>query len=169
MARYFLRCVGCLEVMAVDVEAAPSALRCGMCASVIEVMGRVERDRLVEDVTACACDERCTCARGPICSCKCNGENHGAGLAAVIRYTIDKGAVPVVLPSSMASRAAALARFKEYIGWRTELEAIERGSEFARKAAARRVLKAAAASKIHSRRITMLRKAVGRPVMASLF
>lgn len=28
------------------------------------------------------CDARCTSAKGPNCSCKCNGKNHGAGWSA---------------------------------------------------------------------------------------
>lgn len=175
MARYFLRCSGCLEVMAVDSPAAPPMVKCGICGSVVECMGRVERDRLVEDHTACKCDERCTCARGPICSCKCGGENHGAGLAAVIHYTVDVGRVPLVLPASLSSRASALARFTEFWTLRAELQIVEASMvkgdvvDVARLVRVRKALRRSADSKIHSARMMLLRTALDRPVMASLF
>lgn len=62
----------------------------------MELMGRVQRDRLVHDETRCPCDERCTCASGPNCSCRCGGENHGAGL--VVEVQIDAGGIPRVAP-----------------------------------------------------------------------
>jgi hypothetical protein len=155
--------------MAVDVETAPARSQCGVCAQLVEVMGRVERDRLVTDHTAAACDDRCICARGPICSCKCGGDHHGAGLMATIRYTVDRGAVPVVSPASASARAAALARFEAYAALRDELAAVARVEGFARQVTLRRVLQAAARARVHVQRMTRLRAALGRPVMAGLF
>src|SRR5690606_40910624 len=39
------------------------------------------------------CDDRCLNARGPNCDCKCNGRNHGIGLAGIVEMTFDGGAV----------------------------------------------------------------------------
>lgn len=95
-ARYFVRCTTCLTVSAID-EHPASVMQCGLCAGTLETMGRVERDRLVRDELLCPCDDRCTSARGPICTCKCNGKNHGSHLLVCV--TRDAGKVPTVTPT----------------------------------------------------------------------
>jgi len=94
--RYFVRCTVCLAVSAID-EHPASVMQCGLCAGTLETMGRVERDRLVRDELLCPCDDRCTSARGPICTCKCNGKNHGSHL--LVSVTRDVGKVPTVTPT----------------------------------------------------------------------
>lgn len=131
-ARYFVRCTTCLVVSAIE-EPPASVMECGLCAGRLENMGRVERDRLVRDEHLCPCDSRCTAARGPICTCRCNGKNHGSNLLVTI--TRDIGKVPTVTPRTgreqarlfaaeyTAARAAALARLdmltnrKKATGW----------------------------------------------------
>lgn len=110
--RHFYRCVGCLDVCTAPARLPMSysvtVAECGTCGQHLEYMGRAGAgDRLVEDRQRCACDERCTSARGPLCVCHCGGLNHGAGLAAVVVERIDRGAVPLVTMPS-AKRAAKL-------------------------------------------------------------
>jgi len=97
MARYFIRCVDCLAVGAVDVpdpKPYEPAVRPGVCpcGGRTESMGRVERARLVHDSIVSACDARCTSARGPSCDCHCGGKNHGSRL--VVAIAIDAGPLP---------------------------------------------------------------------------
>lgn len=56
------------------------------------VMGRVEKKRLVNAAMRCPCDGRCTGATGPNCECSCGGVNHGTG--RLIAVEIDAGGVP---------------------------------------------------------------------------
>jgi hypothetical protein len=125
--RFFYRCTGCLEVVALSgqlrMEYSLTSARCGNCAQPFEYMGRVQRDRLVTDQTACKCDDRCVSARGPLCNCKCNGENHGAGMAGYITVAVDAGAIPIVHLPSPERAAKALAQFREYAELRDELRA----------------------------------------------
>lgn len=105
MPRYFIRCTDCLTVSALD-GALPrmedgrlADVACGCCdgRGTLESMGQVERDRLVQKHEQSPCDDRCTSARGPKCVCRCEGENHGAGmLASLVTVTTDKGPVPTL-------------------------------------------------------------------------
>ncbi len=119
MARHFFRCTDCLAVMAVDDPSFEygriTAATCGACDSTtFDHMGRVHMDRLITEQTACACDDRCTCARGPICTCSCGGKNHGKGLACTVTITKDRGAVPTLTP--MNGRASLRAKAEDYRG-----------------------------------------------------
>jgi len=113
MARWFLRCPDCLSVAAVDAAGPPHGTVCNVCSVRFELMGRVSVDRLVKTELRCPCDDRCTCASGPKCSCHCGGKNHGSGL--VIEVQIDAGGVPRVTPPD----ARAAQRRDE---WRAALE-----------------------------------------------
>lgn len=117
--RWFVRCLGCLSVAAVTEEPPKPRymddgsyrvpMDCAACGGRIEVMGRVRRDRLVTTHTECACDDRCTSARGPMCNCVCGGANHGT--YAVVTIIRDRGPVPQV---SVLDPEAAVARRAEY-------------------------------------------------------
>lgn len=99
MNRYFVRCPACLAVAALDADRTPYGVRCDVCHAPTENMGRVSVDHLVTEHTACKCDERCTCARGPICSCQCGGKNHGVGLlAGTVIVQTPAGPVPQLTP-----------------------------------------------------------------------
>lgn len=136
--RWFWRCRDCLTVVAVEAELSVNWNNtthraehpaCGLCGGEMKSMGRVQRDRLVNDTTACACDGRCTGATGPNCDCRCGGENHGTG--RVVAVTIDAGKVPVVrVPDSEKSRRVAAE-------WRAALEPLraERNAIAERRAA----------------------------------
>lgn len=108
MSRFYYRCPDCLSVVALDSERSPTAPTCAVCDVRMEGMGRVARERLVRDELRCPCDDRCTCAAGPNCSCKCGGENHGSGLLVVVQ--IDAGGIPRVTPPD----ARATVRRDEY-------------------------------------------------------
>lgn len=118
ISRWFYRCPDCLSVMAADGNPyARLACACG-CES-CEKMGKVQRARLVTETERCPCDDRCTCALGPSCNCRCGGENHGAGLVSVVEQQ-DAGAVPVISPPD----PAAIERGR---AWRAAVEAAEKG------------------------------------------
>jgi hypothetical protein len=115
-SRWFVRCTTCLSVSAID-EQMPHGTTCGLCAGNLELMGRVERDRLVRDEHLCPCDDRCTSARGPLCSCKCGGKNHGSNV--VVHVTRDAGPVPTITPAR--DRDQARLRAGEYLDSRALL------------------------------------------------
>jgi hypothetical protein len=149
-------------------------------------MGRVQQgdegSRLVKDHVRCACDERCTSARGPLCSCGCGGKNHGAGMAAVIRFSTDAGAVPVVVARTPALEAAARARFAEFSEVKATIKAEEeaiyarrRAGEFLPRPTFLRMLElqkgliAASKAKLHTNRMKKLRALVaGAAVVATV-
>lgn len=107
--RWFVRCAGCLSVMAIETEGYPRGLTCGACCGKVEVMGRVERARLVTGVEhKSVCDARCTNARGPICDCPCAGANHGSKMVVVVTVT---AGIPSVTPVSVGE---AFRIFSEY-------------------------------------------------------
>jgi len=95
VSRWFVRCRICLAVSAIE-EHPASMMQCGLCAGQLENMGRVERDRLVRDEFLCPCDDRCTSAKGPNCTCKCSGKHHGSNL--IVHVVRDAGKVPTVTP-----------------------------------------------------------------------
>ena len=94
-ARWYVRCNDCLSVAAIECDTNFHALiktvKCGACAGQLEVMGKVQQDAMVTDVEErCPCDERCTCASGPNCNCRCGGEHHGT--ERVVEIEIIEGA-----------------------------------------------------------------------------
>lgn len=108
--RWFYRCLDCLTVCAADMDIpcgyGQVGCKCGVCGGDMESMGRVERDRMVKDATACACDARCTSATGPKCNCSCGGVNHGSN--RVVKIILDQGPVPIMqAPDSDKARSVA--------------------------------------------------------------
>ena len=121
--RWFIRCLGCLSVMAINGDRPQAGLRCGICSGRIEIMGIVHQDRLTKTEDRCACDERCTSATGPNCNCKCAGKNHGSGITVTV--VIDLGGIPKATPRNkekslriygewQAARSAVEERIKAY-------------------------------------------------------
>ncbi len=94
--RWFLRCRGCLSVMATHAERPASGIRCAACEGSIEVMGVVRQERLTQTVVRCPCDLRCTMAAGPDCNCQCGGKNHGSQITVTV--VVDKGGIPRISP-----------------------------------------------------------------------
>lgn len=176
MTRHFYRCVGCLEVVAVDGVLERSAdyahgdlslATCCVCGERFEYMGRVGRHgRLVGDRVECKCDDRCVNARGPRCLCECGGKNHGAGLAGYVRFVVDRGAAPVLEHATPERRALALARRQEYVAALAPLRArydaiVARGGwlpadQFAERGRLRRVFAKARAARTHAGRMKAL-------------
>lgn len=112
MLRYAYRCRDCLEVVFHETANGIYGWDCLLCRDgaawgKLEVLGRVERARLVVDHAAPACDGRCTHARGNKCDCQCGGANHGSG--RTVTWTTDGG--PCV-PADL-DRTTALERARE--------------------------------------------------------
>jgi hypothetical protein len=126
MARHFYRCLGCLEIAALDgdrlpMDASATVATCANCDQRFEYMGRVERDRLVQDRVACKCDDRCTSARGPLCVCMCGGKNHGAGLMGYVLVSKDVGSVPKIQLSSTCKAREAKRQYQAAVDLRAVL------------------------------------------------
>ncbi len=94
--KWFLRCRGCLSVMATQAERPASGMRCSACEGAIEVMGMVRQQRIVRIEDHCPCDDRCTMAAGPHCDCQCGGKNHGSKI--VVQVVVDVGGIPRITP-----------------------------------------------------------------------
>src|ERR1035437_3493090 len=100
---HFYRCTDCLSICTSAEQLSyrrrhgymVAGGRCGACDGFLEYLGRTERDRLVKEHEACPCDDRCTSARGPNCSCRCGGENHGSNMTVTVRT--DEGGIPVAM------------------------------------------------------------------------
>jgi hypothetical protein len=169
VSRWFIRCTTCLAVSAVEEHPNLSDWRCGICGGSFENMGRVEKDRLIHEHLAAICDDRCTSARGPLCSCKCGGKHHGSNL--MVRVVRDAGKVPTVTPSSGRDqcrlnaeeyhrmRAAALALLDPLLASR------RRGylpaAEYDRMRTLQGALRKAHEARTHRARLTALRAVVG--------
>lgn len=127
--RHYYRCHDCLSVVMVDQSPRGFLYHygnkypvCGLCGGRLDYMGEVRRatpKTLTHAVEVCKCNELCVSARGPNCSCACNGEHHGVGLATgyeIVHTAV--GRVPrVTVPDSAKSREVvrewreALAKF----------------------------------------------------------
>src|SRR5690606_7250206 len=89
--RYYYRCNDCLVTSTLEEYRQDLACVCGgrvCCLGPVTDKGRWIRKELRPE-----CDNRCLNARGPNCDCKCNGRNHGIGLAGIVEMTFDGGAV----------------------------------------------------------------------------
>ena len=94
--RFFLRCRGCLSIMAVQADRPPASMRCAACQGAIEIMGQVRYQRIVKMEEHSACDLRCTMASGPSCDCQCGGKNHGSQIMVTVAR--DVGGIPRLTP-----------------------------------------------------------------------
>lgn len=159
--RNFYRCRSCLSVVAVDGKM-PHGAVCGACGrSGWWHMGEVHQDRLVKVEDRCACDDRCTSARGPKCNCRCGGKNHGTHL--VVTVVTDQGKVPLVkVPSSDEAHRIADEWDAATSGIRAELDELmnTRGwlpqEKFNRKLSLQWRLSRAAKLKTHAARLKLL-------------
>lgn len=137
--RYCIRCTDCLAVAFVEVpvlirppgDAAaiyraavhaatpPPRADCAACDGMrtVETMGEVRGVHVGHNETRCACDGRCTHAKGPDCECSCGGANHGTG-ATVTLFVVDGKAPRAMMPSTAAATATA-------VEWRAIVRAAE--------------------------------------------
>jgi hypothetical protein len=103
--RWFLRCVDCLAVSAVEQDPVQAHYWQGLkthatnnapmceCGGRNEIMGRVgSKDRFTALSLRCPCDSRCTNATGPNCDCSCAGVNHGTNRVVCVK--VDAGGIP---------------------------------------------------------------------------
>lgn len=181
--RHFFRCLSCLHVFAIYVDALRGPGRTGAGFRPIapacdcgdktfrgpEHMGRVEGESLSLTVERCACDSRCTHAPGPRCSCSCGGKNHGTG-RTVLTTTV--AGVPTIIAGNLeerraivaewhAAKAAARARAAKACPAIDEIAAGKRVDSYDEWTRARDLLKAirkAAALKVHASRMAALAK-----------
>jgi len=112
--RHFYRCLHCLEVIALEIEPPRQQYpHCPVCGDpTLEWMGQQRHGHgLEKGYVDAPCDCRCTSARGPYCSCRCGGENHGTHL--VVQKWESAGPAPK-LPATI-NRPAALRRRSEYL------------------------------------------------------
>lgn len=165
--RNFYKCQDCLTVAAIDRSHDRYAKlpTCSLCGATCEHMGEVKGDKYVKHHVRCACDERCTHARGPSCDCSCKGENHGIG--AVVEYDTVEGTVSRL---NMRPNHHALANVTEYraaiaplIARRQELndrKRIERlsGAEYNELCELYRIICRAQSYKTHAPRMELLTK-----------
>lgn len=168
--RHFYKCPLCLCVAAVDAQH-QQAIECGHCSEPMEYMGRVYQDRLVKDKTRCACDERCTSARGPKCDCHCGGRNHGRH--AVVHVRIECGKVV----AEVKPTAKQVTEAREYIATRDEAQETYRSldraghlpyEQFIRKLRIGRELSAAKKARTHAARMRHLAAAGFTPQRQAL-
>jgi hypothetical protein len=129
LARWYVRCLGCLSIGCIESERDPSPWRhnwrvkpdgtsgyvleggatCEACGGNVETMGRVVstfRPWLAKEEEQSPCDARCSDARGWKCECPCGAANHGKGAIVVLT---SEGGVPrvTVLDPATAKRRAA--------------------------------------------------------------
>lgn len=107
--RWCIRCADCLAVAFVETPGRPPRADCAACDGVgtVETMGEVRGVHVGHDETRCACDGRCTHAKGPDCECSCGGVNHGSG-ATVTLWIVDGKAPRAAMPSTTAATAVAV-------------------------------------------------------------
>lgn len=125
--RTFVRCPLCLSIAAVEGDI-PAGLVCE-CGGAVDIMGVVQGDRLhIGTEFRCPCDDRCTSAKGPNCSCSCGGKNHGTNRVLRIEHfdsipTIRSGSIHHGVEFKAAleqARATIDARYGRKNGWETE-------------------------------------------------
>ena len=110
--RDYWRCNHCLSIIATEGAKEPK-LDCDLCSHPMEWMGQVRQEDLIVEETKCACDDRCTSARGPICNCKCGGVNHGT--YAVVQVIKVVGKVPRVAPIDIEQSKANIKETEEIL------------------------------------------------------
>ena len=89
--RYYYRCLLCLSTMTAEQKFEDA--RC-VCGGRLALLGPVtDSGRWLREERRPKCDGRCISALGPNCDCRCHGENHGKGLAAMVTVAHDGGAV----------------------------------------------------------------------------
>lgn len=169
IARWFLRCETCLAVSAVDEHPNIGEWQCGICGGSFENMGRVEKDRLIHEHLAAICDDRCTSARGPLCSCKCGGKHHGSN--RVVQVVMDAGPAPTVTPTTgrqqaklnadeyKTLRAAALALLDPLLA--SKRRGYLPAAEYDRLHRLQAALRKAHEARTHAARVKALRAVVG--------
>ena len=93
--RNYYRCADCLRIAVLEEDRAKwynrTDMACG-CGGRLEFMGTVKAGKLTKTSYETPCDDRCTGALGPYCSCHCGGANHGSQL--ILKVERITGSVP---------------------------------------------------------------------------
>jgi hypothetical protein len=115
LSRFYFRCTWCERVVSVNCSSeevnAVIKAPCPLCNEVaLRVMGRVEKSNIVRTSVKSACDERCTNAQGPHCSCECSQVNHGT--KKLISFDKIVGKLSVVNAEMLNNNEAYLQRIK---------------------------------------------------------
>lgn len=132
--RHYWRCVGCcLPVVlpgGIDpqgVNGRPGA-ECGICGwREWSYMGKVWGASVHESSRLeCVCNELCVTAAGPECSCRCEGANHGVGLAGYFEVPAGRSwpVVQLERPRNPVTVARARERAAAWRGQRERLLAL---------------------------------------------
>jgi hypothetical protein len=115
LSRFYFRCTWCERVVSVDCssEEVKAVIKapCPLCNEVaLRVMGRVEKSNIVRTSVKSICDERCTNAQGPHCSCECNQANHGT--KKLIAFNKIVGKLAIVNAEMLNNNEAHIQRIK---------------------------------------------------------
>ena len=115
LSRFYFRCTWCERVVSVDCSSeevkAVTKAPCPLCNEVaLRVMGRVEKSNIVRTSVKSICDERCTNAQGPHCSCECSQTNHGT--KKLIAFDKIVGKLAVVNAEMLNNNEAHVQRIK---------------------------------------------------------
>lgn len=86
--RYCFKCADCIAVFFIEdddpnFERTTRQIECD-CGGIASLMGKVHRERVLQEEIVSVCDGRCTSAKGPSCNCHCGGANHGSGAVVKI-------------------------------------------------------------------------------------
>lgn len=158
--RWFWRCSDCLRVVAVNERVGEA--KCGVCNGRMECMGQVIGSTLATVGTACACDARCTHAKGPNCECSCGGENHGTG--AVVEVIRVVGTIPQLGGTGTKNTAdefrTGLAVIERELNHLLSLNRWLSNDEYSRKCRLERVVRKARSLRTHAARMRLIRECV---------
>lgn len=122
--RHYFKCIDCFAPLAIETTKDTSwreeDLRCPHCNGYLAWMGRVGGGghTVQQQVSDCPCDERCTCAVGPNCDCRCGGANHGIGMVWKVVTVGDTNrleAASATATRKQAKHAAAGAEWRDLV------------------------------------------------------
>lgn len=126
MDRYYVACTYCERYMAVNIEEGNTIEEvaeavCPLCnEKALRIMGKVRQNEVVREGVKAACDERCTNARGPLCTCLCSQVNHGT--KKLIKYDKFFRKLEVVEKDLLARNEEYLARIKRMAAAKVDIK-----------------------------------------------
>ena len=100
---FYYKCLDCLTPVAVDTQDS-SDIVCDCGGDHLTFMGQVVGSNYMKTVEKCKCNEICSYASGPCCSCHCGGVNHGLKMLANITVNEITGKVEKRIKCKEASR-----------------------------------------------------------------
>lgn len=93
--RFYIRCMYCERPMAIEGSREHVKFildqACPLCGEkAFRYMGEVHKTDIVRQGVKAVCDERCTNAKGPKCTCDCFQKNHGLKKLVVFNKVVGK-------------------------------------------------------------------------------